>query len=359
MASPSTPARTAANAVIGRDGDRRRACARVRFRASLPVPFPAGARYGRSATARPAATVSRPACSTPSLWATVTASTGMRSSSASRSDRPGDVGGGAGEDGAVDRLRALLHAVEVQRVAHGVGDLVHALVERGARGGHELGVAVDLVERRDEADMPHPLAGVLEREAAALGERRRHRVDAAGGGAREQAARRVGDGHVDEPGGVDVEHGALGLAGVHRADHAEGGEVEALELEAGLADGADDALDHLAADGDDDDAGARPGQRLDRAERLHVEDGLVDRHRDLVGSLQADGGEQRLLVLHHGDVERAHDDPLVGDAQAHALGQVVLLEEGAQRLGQARRDRSRRRRGARRGAGARRRRARA
>ena len=132
---------------------------------------------------------------------------------------------------------------------------MHALLERGARGGDELGVAVDLVERRDEADVRHPLARVLEREPAALGERGGHRVDAAGGGAREQAARRVGDGDVDEAGGVDVEHGAVGLLrDVDRADHAEGGEVEALELEAGVADGADDALDHLAADGDDDDA---------------------------------------------------------------------------------------------------------
>ena len=38
-------------------------------------------------------------------------------------------------------------------------------------------------------------------------------------------------------------------------------------LEAGLAGGADDALDHLAPDGDDDDARARAGWRSDDAER--------------------------------------------------------------------------------------------
>ena len=183
--------------------------------------------------------------------------------------------------------------------------------------------------------MLHPLARVLEREPAALGQRRRHRVDAAGGGAREQAPGVVGDRDVDEARGVDVEHRALArLRDRDRAHHAEGGQVQALELEAGLADGADDALDHLAADRDDDDARARAVDGLDGAERLHVQHGLVDRHRDLVGGLHADGGEQRLLVLHHRHVERAHDDPLVGDAQAHAPGQVVLVEEGAQRLGE-------------------------
>ena len=57
-----------------------------------------------------------------------------------------------------------------------------------------------------------------------------------------------------QPGDVDVEDRASCSVG-QRADHAERGEVDALELEAGL-EGGGGALDHLAADGDDDDARA-------------------------------------------------------------------------------------------------------
>ena len=102
----------------------------------------------------------------------------------------------------------------------------------------------------------------------------------------------------------------------------------------GLAGRGDEPLDHLAADRDDHDARARAGRRLDDAERLEVDDGLVHRHRDVVGRLGLDRGGEALRVLDHRQVERAHDDPLVGDAQAHAAGKVVGVEELAQRLGQ-------------------------
>ena len=42
------------------------------------------------------------------------------------------------------------------------------------------------------------------------------------------------------------------------------------------------------------------GRRLDRPERLPVEDRLVHRHRDVVGRLDLDGGGERLLVLSGG-----------------------------------------------------------
>ena len=102
-----------------------------------------------------------------------------------------------------------------------------------------------------------------------------------------------------------------------------------------LTGGAGDLLDHLAADGDDDDARAvLPGGGLHVAERLPVEDGLVHRHRDVVGRLHPDGGGERLLVLQRRQVERADDDPLVGDTEAHALRDAVLVEERLQRLRQ-------------------------
>ena len=115
--------------------------------------------------------------------------------------------------------------------------------------------------------------------------------------------------------------------------------------QAGALDGGGGALDHLAADGDDDDARAQADRRVDDAERLEVQHGLVHRHRDVVRSGGADGGGERLRVVEHGvEVERAHDDPLVGDAEPHALGQLVLGEERLERLGEGDRDRRPRRR---------------
>ena len=73
MASPSTPASDRGERGGHRAGlgDRRRAGARIRIRAWPPVPFLRRlADYGRSATARPAATVRRPACSTSSVLCT-------------------------------------------------------------------------------------------------------------------------------------------------------------------------------------------------------------------------------------------------------------------------------------------------
>ena len=146
----------------------------------------------------------------------------------------------------------------------------------------------------------------------------------------------VGHRDVGEAGDVDVEDGAaLLLLGGERADHAEGGEVDALDLQAGALGGADETVDQLAAGGDDDHAHARAADALHQPERDVVEDRLVHRHRDVIGSLGAHGGVELLRVLERREVERAHDDALVRHAQADVLGQVVLGEEGLQRLGRA------------------------
>ena len=125
------------------------------------------------------------------------------------------------------------------------------------------------------------------------------------------------------------------MLGRERADHAEGRQVDALDLQPGALDGGGGALDHLAAHGHDDDARAQARRRLHDAERLEVQHGLVHRHRDVVGSGGAHGGGELLRVVDHGgEVERADDDALVGDAEPHPLGQVVLGEERLQRLGE-------------------------
>ena len=115
--------------------------------------------------------------------------------------------------------------------------------------------------------------------------------------------------------------------------------------QAGALEGGGGALDHLAADGDDDDARAQAERRVDGAERLEVQDGLVHRHRDVIGSGGLDGGGERLRVVEHGvEVERAHDDALVGDAEPDALGQLVLGEERLDAPPRGRSDRRPRRR---------------
>ena len=77
-----------------------------------------------------------------------------------------------------------------------------------------------------------------------------------------------------------------------------------------------------------------PAGVVDGAERLPVEDRLVHRHRDVVGRLHLDGGGERLLVLERRQVERADDDPLVGDPEPDPVRELVLGEEGLQRLRQ-------------------------
>ena len=101
-------------------------------------------------------------------------------------------------------------------------------------------------------------------------------------------------------------------------------------VEAGVARGGDEAVDHVAADRDDHDARARAGRRLDGAERLEVEHRLVHRDRDVVRRLGAHGRLERPRVVDERQVERADDDALVGDADAHVRAELVLGEQRAQ-----------------------------
>src|SRR6185295_5752235 len=82
----------------------------------------------------------------------------------------GDGAAGAAEDDLLDRDRPILGAVVVEREAELVGELADALLERLTSGGDDLGIAVDLLGRIDEADVTEPLPGVLEGQLAALRE---------------------------------------------------------------------------------------------------------------------------------------------------------------------------------------------
>ena len=66
---------------------------------------------------------------------------------------------------------------------------------------------------------------------------------------------------------------------------------------------------------------------------LVVEDGLVERHRQLVLGLEADRGVELVGIFDQRQVHHPHRDALVGDAEANLLGQLVLAEQRAQRRG--------------------------
>ena len=61
-----------------------------------------------------------------------------------------------------------------------------------------------------------------------------------------------------------------------------------------------------------------------------LEDGLFKRHRDVLLRLEANRGGDLLGGLQRRQVHCPHHDPVVGDADAHALAELVLGEHVAQ-----------------------------
>ena len=66
-----------------------------------------------------------------------------------------------------------------------------------------------------------------------------------------------------------------------------------------------------------------------------VEHSLVERHRDRLGRLEADGGVALLLVLDARKLDDAHDDLLVRHSEADVLRQSGLRDESLEGLGEA------------------------
>ena len=80
-----------------------------------------------------------------------------------------------------------------------------------------------------------------------------------------------------------------------------------------------EALDHVPVGGDHDVALALAGVVREAQHRLRVDDRLVGRDRDLLGGLELDGGAALAVVVEGRELDGAHHDALVGDAEAHAL----------------------------------------
>ena len=189
-----------------------------------------------------------------------------------------------------------------------------------------------VAELVDEADVAQPHAGVLERQAAALGELDAHALEAGAGDAREEADAVDDDGEVRHPADGEVQRG-VGAPAAEGADHRERREVDAARPQAGAGDGREDRLDHLAAGRDDDDALARAVGRVDDADRLVVEHGGLERHGELVGGDVADGRVDLRRVGHRRDVDAAHDDLRVRDPDAHVAPEALVLAPEARQGG--------------------------
>ena len=66
-----------------------------------------------------------------------------------------------------------------------------------------------------------------------------------------------------------------------------------------------------------------------------LEYGLVERHRDVFLGLEANRRGDLLVVRERREVERPHDDSLVGHPDADAFAELVLREHLAQHAGQS------------------------
>ena len=175
---------------------------------------------------------------------------------------------------------------------------------------------------------------VLERQPATLGEIGRHRLGAVRDDAREHAGGADRDREVRDPADADVQGGIRVAGAVQRADHRERREVDPVRPKAGPARRLEQLVDHVAARGDDDDPRPRALGRLDDPQRVVLEHRLLERHRDVLLGLEADRRGDLLRVGQRRKVERAHDDPLVGDAEPYPPAELVLREQLAQHGGE-------------------------
>ena len=277
----------------------------------------------------------------------------------------GEIERRTGEDGVRDRVLGVGAEMEVERVAHLGGDPADAVGERDAR---ELGVLGGrwprraLRERRRRARARRrasaraPARGTeralsldggdarrasANGSAGARGDLGDDLVDAAGDHARELAGRPGGDGQVGQAADREVED-ALGVGDVD-------GRSARIIPKAARSTPSGRSPAWRAASSTRSTMSRRAATSstrmrasavdLDDAERVVVEHDALDRHRDLVLRLEADGAVELLGVEDRRQLDLAHDDALVGDADPHAAVEAAAVEELRERARSARRGR--------------------
>ena len=115
-----------------------------------------------------------------------------------------------------------------------------------------------------------------------------------------------------------------------RADHAEGGVVDADRPDARDRERLEKLADHVPASRDRDDVDLALAVLVRGvADDLPVEDGLVERHRNVVLGLEADGGLELVAVVDRGQAHRADGDALVGDADPHLAAELLAARSSS------------------------------
>ncbi len=141
--------------------------------------------------------------------------------------------------------------------------------------------------------------------------------------------------------GADVDDGFIAFvfeihadAGrAHRAHHGERHQVEAQGFEFGAGGARHEHVDHAALRGDQQHPQHPAIFLLELTDRVVVQDGLVDGHRDELLHLEPEGGPQ-LLLRQVRQSDLAHHDALVPHAQVDTFGfEASTLPELAERLG--------------------------
>ena len=141
--------------------------------------------------------------------------------------------------------------------------------------------------------------------------------------------------------GADVDDGFIALVfevhahagGADGAHHGERHQVETQGFELGAGGARHEHVDHAALRGDQQHPQHPAVFLLELTDRVVVEDGLVDGHRDELLHLEPERGPQFLLgQVRQGDL--AHHDALVPDAQVDTFGlEASALPELAERFG--------------------------
>ena len=143
------------------------------------------------------------------------------------------------------------------------------------------------------------------------------------------------DGDGDERAALRAGNGVVGLG--HRTQERKRLEIDADDLEAGLPAGVHVAVDELAVRDDQKHAGHLLALVVHRLrEHLVVEHRLLERNRQHLLSAEADRVRKLLRIVDAGDLEGAHADAVVRDAEAHAaLRKLVDAEELPQSDGES------------------------
>ena len=122
-------------------------------------------------------------------------------------DEPGDPGSWAAHHDVLDRDGTVLRRVVVHRRPDLVGEAAGPVRQAFPCGTDVFGVAFDRLLGLHETDVDEPLPGVLDGQAAPLGELLGDALHAEGGEAGEQARTPASDGKVGDVAQVAVELG--------------------------------------------------------------------------------------------------------------------------------------------------------